>query len=83
MEDMVYQSQMFFFVATIGFVILGVLAAILLFYLIRASRTFERVIDAIEKDVEEIGDSTKEMLKEVRDSGVLRFLFGRKKRRIK
>lgn len=74
------QSQIFFFISSIGFVILGVLATALLVYVIRATNTFNRIMDKLEKDIEKIGDTTKEVIDDMRDSAVFNFLF-RKKRR--
>jgi uncharacterized protein YoxC len=75
------QSQVFFFISSIGFVVLGILAAIFLFYLIRATKILSKIMDKVEKDVENIGDTTKEMLGEMKDSAIFNFLFRRKKKR--
>lgn len=77
------QSQIFFFISSVGFVILWILVGVLLFYLIRATRTFSKIIDKAEKDIDNIGDTTKEMLEDVRDSAVFGFFFRRKKKRRK
>ena len=74
------QSQVFFFVSSVGFVLLWILTAIFLFYLIRATDTFSRILQKIEKDVDKLGDTTKEMLADVRDSVVYNFLFRKKKK---
>ena len=74
------QSQVFFFISSIGFVTLWIFVAIFLFYLIRATDSLSRIMDKVEKDIDKIGDTTKEMLEEVRDSVVFNFLF-RKKRK--
>ena len=74
------QSQIFFFISSIGFVVLWGLLAVLLVYLIKATQTVSRIMDKVEKDIHTIGDTTKEMVEEMRDSLVFRFLFGKKKR---
>jgi hypothetical protein len=74
------QSQVFFFISSVGFVLLGILTAVFLFYLIRATKILSKIMDKVEKDVDNIGDTTKEMLEDVRDSAVFSFLF-RKKRK--
>ncbi len=81
--DTATQSQIFFLISSIGFIILGVLAAVLLVYLIRISHTFARIIERAEGDIDKIGDTTKEMLEEVRDSSLFQFLFkfGKRKRK--
>ena len=81
--DTLLQSQVFFFISSIGFVVLWIFIIILLFYLIRVTNTFSKIIDKVEKDVDSIGDTTKEMLEEVRDSTVFNFLFRKKKKRRK
>lgn len=80
--DPLQQSQVFFFVSSISFVFLWAFVVIFLFYLIRATSTFSRVMEKIEKDIDEIGDVTKETFEEVKDSMIFHFLF-RKRRKIK
>jgi hypothetical protein len=77
------QSQIFFFISSIGFIILGVLAAIILIYILREVNLFSKILKRAEKDIDSIGDTTKEMLEDMRDSNVFRFLFRSKKRRNK
>lgn len=74
------QSQVFFFISSIGFILLWVLTAIFLFYLIRATKTFSKILDKVGDDIESMGDTTKEMLEDVRDSAVFGFLFRKKKK---
>lgn len=81
--DSFQQSQVFFFVSSVSFVFLWVFVAVFLFYLIRATNTFSRVMDKIEKDMDDIGDVTKETLEEVRNSMIFHFLFKKKKKRRK
>jgi large-conductance mechanosensitive channel len=78
--DAIVQSQIFFFISSIGFIILWILAAIFLFYLIRATNILSKIMEKVEKDVDNIGDTTKEMLEDVRDSAVFNFLFRKKKK---
>ena len=78
--DTLLQSQVFFFISSIGFVLLWVFVAILLFYLIRVTRAFSRIMDKVEDNINRIGDTTKEMLSDLRDSTFFNFLF-RKKRK--
>lgn len=83
--DDILQSQIFFFISSIGFVILGCFAGVLLFYLIRVSRTFSRIIDKAEQDINSIGDTTKEILEEIRENSLFQFFsqFFKKKRKSK
>lgn len=74
------QSETFFLISSLGFVTLWILTAIFLVYLIRIMRSFWRILKQVEKDISKIGDTTKEMLEEMEESVVYRFLFGKKKR---
>lgn len=78
--DTLLQSQVFFFISSVGFVVLWILVAIFLFYLIHITRAFSRITDKIEDNINKIGDTTKEMLEDMRDSTLFNF-FLRKKRR--
>ena len=78
--DALLQSQVFFFISSVGFVTLWILVAIFLVYLIRATSTFSKIMNKVEKDIEKIGDTTKEMVEDMRDSVIFNFLF-RKKRK--
>ena len=78
--DTLYQSQVFFFISSVGFIILGSLVAIVLIYLIRAMKTFSRIMDKLEKGIDTIEDNTKEMLEDVKDSMIFKFIFGKKRK---
>ncbi len=73
-------SQVFFIVSSVGFVLLWIFVAVLLFYLIRISQSFKRIMDMIEDNVNKVGDSTKEMLEDLRDNKLFN-LFVKKKRK--
>jgi hypothetical protein len=53
---------------------------VLLVYLIRISRTFNKIIERAERDIDEIGDITKEMLEEVKDSTLFHLFFKKRNR---
>ena len=78
--DTFSQSQVFFVVSSVGFVCLWVLAAIFLYYLIRVARAFSRIMDMIENHINTVGDITKEMLSEMKDNPIFKFLFGKRKK---
>ncbi len=78
----IMQSQIFFFISSVGFIILGILAAILLIYLLRTISLFSKILKKVEKEIDSVGDATKETIDAVRESNVFRFLFkGRSKRK--
>ncbi len=79
----VVNSEIFFFISSIGFVLLCVLTAIFLVYLIRATNTLGRIMEKAEKDIEQVGDTTKEMLEDIRESTIFSFLFKKKRRKSK
>ena len=77
------QSQIFFFISSIGFVILWILTAILLVYLIRTINTFSRIMEKLEKDIDKIEDTTRDLVEDMRDSAVFNFIFRRKRKKNK
>lgn len=79
--ESILQSQVFFFISSIGFIILFILLSILLIYAIRGFRTFSRILNKAEKDIGRIGETTKTILEEVRDSTVFRLLVGKRRKR--
>jgi len=74
------QSEIFFFISSIGFIILGVSSAIILVYILRAFRSFSRILEKAEKDIDALGDMTKEMLEDIHGSSVFQFLFHKKRK---
>lgn len=79
MPDIIH-LQIFFFISSVGFIILGILVAVVLIYVIRTLKSFSKIIKRAEKDIDSIGDTTKEMLEEIQDSTVFKFLFKGKRR---
>jgi hypothetical protein len=55
-----------------------ILVAIFLVYLIRATNALSKMLKR--KDVDQIGDTTKEMVEDIKDSVIFNFLFRKKKR---
>ena len=72
-------SETFFIISSVGFVVLWILIAVVLLYILRALQTFSRIIKRLESDINTIGDTTLELLEDVRETTVYKFLFGRKK----
>lgn len=77
----IMQSEIFFFISSVGFIILFGLIATALFYAVRAFRTWDRILNKFENNVGTMSDTAKDMLEDVRDSSVFRFLTGLKRRK--
>jgi large-conductance mechanosensitive channel len=78
--DTYTQTQVFFFISSVGFVVLWIFTAVFLFYLIRATNTLSRILEKAEKDINDLGETTKEIIEEIRDNKIFNFLFGKKRR---
>ena len=78
--DTQMQTQVFFFISSVGFVVLWIFIAIFLFYLIRVTNTLSRILEKAEKDINDIGETTKEIIEEIKDNKIFNFLFGKKRK---
>lgn len=76
----IMQSEIFFFISSIGFIVLWILVAIVLVRTMDALNTFSKILKIIERDIDSIGDTTKEIVEDMRDSSVFRFLLGRRRK---
>ena len=74
------QTDIFFFISSVGFITLWILVAIFLVYLIRTMHSFSKIMKQIEKDIEKISETTKDMFLNMRESTVFNFLFGKKRK---
>lgn len=79
--DSFSQMHIFFLISTLGFIILFILVGMLLLYAIRSVYIAKRILEKVEKNIDHIGDTAKDMLEDLRDNIVFKFLFGRKKKR--
>ncbi len=77
MESLI-QADIFFFIASIGFILIGGLMIVILIRVIRILGTVNRISDMIERNAGIIGDEAKEVLLDVRQSRVYTMFFGRK-----
>ncbi len=76
-------SDIFFFISSVGFIVLGILLTIVLIYLIRVTRSFMHILEKIEASVETIGDTTMELIDDMRDNVFFKMLFPAKKKQRK
>ena len=74
------QSEIFFIISSVGFVMLWILVAIFLVYLIRIMHDFSRIIKKAEKDIDKINETTKDILLDVQESTLFQFIFGKKRK---
>ena len=74
-------SEVFFFISSIGFIILGLLVAILIVMTMRAIASISRILDKVESSMDTIGDATIDLIEEVREHAFFRMIFGGKKKR--
>jgi 4-aminobutyrate aminotransferase-like enzyme len=72
-------ADIFFFIASIGFVILIALSSVLLVYLIGIVRKVRSVSEKIGENVEGMSADAKEFVQDVRGSGIYRMLFPHKR----
>jgi hypothetical protein len=81
--DSFSQMHIFFLISSLGFIILFILVAVLLFYVISSVKTAKRILEKAERNIDHIGDTAKDILEDLRDSMIFRFLFGKKRKRRK
>lgn len=74
-------ADIFFFISTIGFIVLFALGVVLLVYVIGILRQIRKITAKIGDNVEDISDEAKEFVYDLRASAIYRMLFGRKKKR--
>jgi len=74
------QAQVFFFISSVGFVILFTLTTIILFYAISAFKAFSRIALKLEENIDNIGDATAEIIGDIKDSWIFNFIFGKSKK---
>jgi hypothetical protein len=74
-------ANTFFFISSIGFVIVFLLIIIILFYIIRLFRSIQRIVTKIEKDINNIGDTAKEFVSQLWSSAIFSWIFGKSKKK--
>ncbi len=68
-------SELFFMISSVGFIVLFIVLAILLYYLIKAVRAFKELTEKIERNVDTVGYAGRELIDEMRNSAAFRLLF--------
>lgn len=77
------QADIFFFISSVGFVLMIGLISIILIRVIRILGAVNRISDMIERNAGIIGDEAKEVILDLRQSRFYTMLFGRSTRRRK
>ena len=76
----ILQSQIFFFISSLGFIILFILGAVILVYLIRVMRTFSKIIEKADKDIDAFRQAINDLLEGILNNSFFR-LFSKSKKR--
>jgi len=74
-------ADIFFFISSIGFVLIALAVLIGLAYVVSILRRIDRLTEKIENKVETMEEHTKEFVSDLRDSMAFRMLFGSRKKR--
>ena len=77
------QSSIFFFISSIGFVLLWILIAICLYYSIKILRHIKKLIDLLEKNIDSLNEDAKDLIFDIQESVLFRLCFPKKRRRNK
>lgn len=76
------QSQIFFFISSIGFIVTGILVVAILAYILRILSIFSNVLKKAEEDIGFLGETSKDMLVDIRNSTIFKFLFKGSRKKI-
>lgn len=76
------KSDLFFFISSIGFALIGIMIIILLMYLIKAVRSFQGLVEKMESEINNLGDTANDLVDDIRNSFLYKFVFNPRKRRI-
>jgi hypothetical protein len=80
--DTLIHADAFFFISSIGFILIIILLATALVYLIRLLRKIDRLAENLKERAHSIGESAEGMIDDIRESPAFGFLV-RKKRKAK
>lgn len=74
-------ADIFFFISSLGFIVLTLISAVILVYVISILRSVRRITDKIERGIDTVSEDTKEFVADLQDSTAYRLLFGVRKRK--
>lgn len=78
----IMQQQIFFFISSVGFIILGSLSVAILVYVLILLKSFTKILIKIEKNIDNISNSAVDILEDLQGSIIYRLFFKKKKKRI-
>jgi hypothetical protein len=74
-------ADIFFFISSLGFVLVTLVILVGLFYIIRILQGVRRITDKIEAGIDTVGEDAKELVSDLRESMAFRMLFGGRKKK--
>lgn len=79
METLVH-ANIFFYISSIGFIILFTLLTIIAIYIISIVINIHKIITRIRQDIENIGDTAKELVEDLYENSFFSLFFKKKKK---
>lgn len=76
-------ADIFFFISSIGFIVLTILLTIILVKIIQLVNRVDRISKKIENGMNTVTDDVKDLIEDLKDSPIFRFMFGILKRKKK
>ena len=76
--DTLMKANIFFFITTIAVLVFLVLGSVMFVYIIRILRNIKRASDALEAQVEHLGEHADVLYHDIRESFLFHLLFGKK-----
>jgi len=76
----VIHADIFFFISSIGFVVLFIMLVIIGVYMIQLSRTVVRISKKVEQDIDTIGDTAKDLVLDLKENSIFSLLFRKRKK---
>jgi len=78
-EQTLIHADMFFFISSIGFVLITIALLVGLAYIISILHKVRSITTKIEAGVDTVGDDAKNLISDLRDSTAFRMIFGGRK----
>jgi hypothetical protein len=79
MENLI-QSEIFFFISSVSFIILTILLGVAVIYIISILQDFKSISRKIKNGADYAGDHMEELAKNIEESSFYKFIFGKKRK---